>query len=59
MLDFMAGREWLAVALAPVVAQCLVRGLMVFAPRRGSIDHPGHRKVHDHPTPLVGGLGIP
>ncbi|NJD34412.1 MAG: undecaprenyl/decaprenyl-phosphate alpha-N-acetylglucosaminyl 1-phosphate transferase [Betaproteobacteria bacterium] len=58
MLDFMAGREWLAVVLAPVVALFLTAGLMIFASRWGLIDHPGHRKVHDHPTPLVGGLGM-
>lgn len=58
MLDFVAGGEWLAVVLAPVVAECLTIGLMIFAPRWGLIDHPGHRKVHDHPTPLVGGLAM-
>lgn len=31
---------------------------MLPASRWGLIDHPGHRKVHDHPTPLVGGLAI-
>lgn len=58
MLEFVAGGQWLAVILAPVVAECLTIGLMIFAVRWGLIDHPGHRKVHDHPTPLVGGLAM-
>lgn len=58
MLEFLSGGEWLAVALAPVTALSLTAALMLLAPRWGLIDHPGHRKVHDHPTPLVGGLAI-
>ncbi|NJD34709.1 MAG: undecaprenyl/decaprenyl-phosphate alpha-N-acetylglucosaminyl 1-phosphate transferase [Betaproteobacteria bacterium] len=57
MLDFVGG-QWLAVVLAPLVARSLALGLMRFAVRWNLIDHPGHRKVHDHPTPLVGGLAI-
>ncbi|MBI5107790.1 MAG: undecaprenyl/decaprenyl-phosphate alpha-N-acetylglucosaminyl 1-phosphate transferase [Rhodocyclales bacterium] len=40
------------------MAAGLIRVLMIFAPAWGLIDHPGHRKVHLHPTPLVGGLGM-
>ncbi|MCK9382722.1 MAG: undecaprenyl/decaprenyl-phosphate alpha-N-acetylglucosaminyl 1-phosphate transferase [Sulfuritalea sp.] len=58
MLEFLAGGKWFAVALAPIVSQCLTMGLMLFASRWGLIDHPGHRKVHDQPTPLVGGLAM-
>lgn len=58
MLDFVAGGHWLAVALAPLVARGLTLGLMSFAVRWDLIDHPGHRKVHHHPTPLVGGLAM-
>lgn len=58
MLDFLAGRQWLAVVLAPLVARVLILGLMRFAVQWNLIDHPGHRKVHAHPTPLVGGLAI-
>lgn len=58
MLEFVTGGLWLAVALAPVVARGLTLGLMRFAVRWDLIDHPGHRKVHDHPTPLVGGLAM-
>ena len=58
MHDFMAGGQWLAVVLAPLVARGLTLGLMRFAVRWDLIDHPGHRKVHDHPTPLVGGLAM-
>ena len=58
MLDFLAQGQWLVVMLAPVLAAGLTRALMVPAERWGLIDHPGHRKVHDHPTPLVGGLAM-
>lgn len=58
MLESLAQLQWLAVVLAPSVAAGLTTLLMVRAPRWGLIDHPGHRKVHDHPTPLVGGLSM-
>lgn len=58
MLEFFAGGHWLAVVSAPAVSAGLTIGLMLFASRWGLIDHPGLRKVHDHPTPLVGGLAI-
>lgn len=58
MLEFMSGGEWLTVVLAPITAFSLTTALMLLAPRWGLIDHPGHRKIHDHPTPLVGGLAI-
>lgn len=58
MQDFMAGWQWLAVVLSPLVARGLTLVLMRFAVRWDLIDHPGHRKVHDHPTPLVGGLAM-
>lgn len=58
MLEFSREGQWLLVVLAPIVAAGLTKGLMLFAPRWGLIDHPGHRKVHDHPTPLVGGLAV-
>lgn len=58
MREFFPGGQWAAVVLAPLVAECLTAGLMLFAARWGLIDHPGHRKVHAHPTPLVGGLAI-
>jgi len=58
MLEFALHGQWLAVISAPLVAAGLTRALMVFASRWGLIDHPGHRKVHDHPTPLVGGLAM-
>lgn len=58
MLEFMTGGQWLAVGLAPVAAVGLTLWLIRFAVRWNLIDHPGHRKVHDHPTPLVGGLAM-
>jgi undecaprenyl-phosphate alpha-N-acetylglucosaminyl 1-phosphatetransferase len=58
MPDFPAQVQLIAVVLAPAVAAGLARALMIQAPRWGLIDHPGHRKVHEHPTPLVGGLAM-
>ncbi|MDK9704397.1 MAG: undecaprenyl/decaprenyl-phosphate alpha-N-acetylglucosaminyl 1-phosphate transferase [Sulfuritalea sp.] len=58
MLEFSGTGQWLLVVLAPIVSAGLTKGLMLFAPRWSLIDHPGHRKVHDHPTPLVGGLAM-
>jgi len=58
MLEFSGGEQWLLIVLAPIVSAGLTKSLMLFAPRWGLIDHPGHRKVHDHPTPLVGGLAM-
>lgn len=58
MLDFLLEGRWLAVVVAPVLAEGLTAGLMLFAARWGLIDHPGHRKVHVEPTPLVGGLAM-
>lgn len=58
MLEFALDGQLLAVILAPLVAAGLTRALMIPATRWGLIDHPGHRKVHDHPTPLVGGLAM-
>lgn len=50
--------QWLVLAVAPLVSAGLTWGLMLRAAHWGLIDHPGQRKVHDHPTPLVGGLAI-
>ncbi|MBX7166705.1 MAG: undecaprenyl/decaprenyl-phosphate alpha-N-acetylglucosaminyl 1-phosphate transferase [Pirellulales bacterium] len=45
------------------IPAALVSWLALFVVRRkagtwGLVDRPGHRKVHEHPTPLGGGLGI-
>jgi undecaprenyl-phosphate alpha-N-acetylglucosaminyl 1-phosphatetransferase len=58
MSDSLTQGQWIALAAAPFVSAMLIRGLMVFAEAWGLVDHPGHRKVHQHPTPLVGGLGM-
>ena len=54
----MSGMQWFAIVLAPLVAAGLTGAMMYFAPRWGLVDHPGQRKVHVHPTPLVGGVSI-
>ena len=46
------------VLLAPALAVVLALGLIGPARRYGCLDHPGGRKRHDAPTPLVGGLAI-
>lgn len=58
MVDGLTPGEWLALGVSPVVASAVILFLMQFAPAWGLIDHPGHRKVHAHPTALVGGLGV-
>jgi undecaprenyl-phosphate alpha-N-acetylglucosaminyl 1-phosphatetransferase len=55
--SLLADRLGLAL-LAPALSLLVIRMLMSRAEIWGLIDHPGHRKVHRHPTPLVGGLGI-
>lgn len=58
MTDRLSGLQALVLLLSPFVSAGLARVLMTQAPRWGLIDHPGHRKVHRHPTPLVGGLAM-
>lgn len=58
MDDPLTFAQWLVLFVAPLVSVALTRGLMAYADTWGLIDHPGHRKVHGHPTPLVGGLGM-
>ncbi len=58
MLQFMSGEEWLAVVLAPAMSAGLAWILMLWSGHLRLIDHPGHRKVHDQPTALVGGLAM-
>ena len=54
---FLEAKGWLAL-LAPLLSALLVLALVAPARRFGMVDHPGGRKNHDHPTPLVGGLAI-
>lgn len=58
MTDGFSELQTVALLLSPIVSAGLARLLMTQAPRWGLIDHPGHRKVHRHPTPLVGGLAM-
>jgi UDP-GlcNAc:undecaprenyl-phosphate GlcNAc-1-phosphate transferase len=58
MTESFSSYQLLALILAPLVSAGVIRLLMIPAPKWGLIDHPGHRKVHMHPTPLVGGLGM-
>lgn len=41
-----------------VLSWILTRIMIAMAPRIGFVDHPGHRKVHQHPKPLLGGAAI-
>ncbi len=58
MTETFSYHQILALILAPLVSAALIRLLMVPAPAWGLIDNPGHRKVHQHPTLLDGGLGL-
>lgn len=48
----------LLLAGSSLVCAATILGLCVLAPRVGLMDHPGGRKDHAAPTPLVGGLAI-
>ncbi len=41
-----------------LVAAGLCLGLIPLVRRIGLVDHPGERKVHEHPTPLAGGPAL-
>jgi UDP-GlcNAc:undecaprenyl-phosphate/decaprenyl-phosphate GlcNAc-1-phosphate transferase len=44
---------------APLAVSWLLSALLIrWAPRLGLLDHPGPRKVHQHPTPRAGGLAV-
>ena len=47
---------WLLTSL--LITLLLVRGAIVYAHRRGMLDHPGQRRSHHLPTPRGGGIGI-
>ena len=49
---------WWPVFLAPLLSLLLIHGLIRPARHFGCVDHPGGRKRHDVPTPLVGGIAI-
>ena len=49
---------WWIAAVAPLICIQLTRLLISQAQRVGLVDHPGGRKRHRAPTPLVGGLAI-
>jgi UDP-GlcNAc:undecaprenyl-phosphate/decaprenyl-phosphate GlcNAc-1-phosphate transferase len=46
------------VPLSFVIAYVATWLMMNLAPRLGFVDKPGHRKIHDHPKPLGGGVAI-
>ncbi|MEY2700531.1 MAG: hypothetical protein RIQ52_1286 [Pseudomonadota bacterium] len=50
--------QFLALPLALLLTVLLVRLLFQPAIRMGLIDHPGGRRQHSHPTPLIGGVCI-
>lgn len=58
MLTRLSAIELFVLLVAIVLTVGVIRLMMIAAPRWGLVDHPGHRKVHQHPTPLVGGLGM-
>lgn len=47
-----------AFAFAWLASLCLVPLFRRLAVSRGLLDRPGERKIHHHPTPLLGGAGI-
>src|SRR5205809_4895215 len=41
-----------------LISWLLTAAMIRVAPRIGFVDKPGHRKIHDNPKPLGGGVGI-
>lgn len=52
------GRWFHIMAVAALVAFCLTPMTRLFALRVGAIDLPDRRKVHDRPTPRLGGIAV-
>ena len=50
--------DLIAFAIALVGSLCLTVPVRRFALQYGMVDHPGPRKVHLHPVPLLGGIAI-
>ncbi len=48
----------LSAAASFVCSLVLTRIVIQIAPRVGFVDKPGHRKIHDNPKPLGGGIAI-
>ena len=44
--------------IAFLVSAGTIRLLLPLAQRWNWVDHPNHRKNHDAPTPVIGGLGV-
>ena len=49
---------WWLILVSPFMSAGLILALIAPAHRFGLVDHPGGRKWHDVPTPLLGGLAI-
>ncbi|HEV2489361.1 MAG TPA: MraY family glycosyltransferase [Candidatus Acidoferrales bacterium] len=54
----MVSNGWIAFAVALLASLGLTGPLRQIALRTGMVDHPGPRKVHLKPVPLLGGLAI-
>src|ERR671924_1454421 len=53
------GLRWLYIFLVSFSLSLVATPLTIqFALRWGLVDHPAARKVHDNPTPRIGGLAI-
>jgi len=50
--------DWWPVFLAPLLSVMFVLGLIKPARYFGCVDHPGGRKQHVNPTPLIGGVVV-
>jgi UDP-GlcNAc:undecaprenyl-phosphate GlcNAc-1-phosphate transferase len=58
-LFFECGGRWLYIFLFSFSTSALLTPLMTLsATKLGIVDHPGGRKIHTHPTPLMGGVAI-
>lgn len=57
-MNLLAHTAWLSLPLALVLAAAACRALIPLAGRIGLVDHPNPRKMHERPTPMIGGLAI-
>jgi UDP-GlcNAc:undecaprenyl-phosphate GlcNAc-1-phosphate transferase len=57
-MEFFAQHPFLTLLLTTVLSVLIILSLIPVACRFGWVDHPDQRKMHEHATPVVGGVGI-
>jgi UDP-GlcNAc:undecaprenyl-phosphate GlcNAc-1-phosphate transferase len=57
-MDYLAAHPFIVVILTSLMSVLIISMMIPVAVRLGWVDHPGSRKMHEQPTPVVGGIGI-